>query len=164
MIDLKTRIAIRRFDAARDAESLRECLADHQNFHRTLEPSWPAGDTIVCDYMTYLDTECRAHNGCILMAHCGERTAGFVCVVAAIRGESPEDPSPYAWIHELYVKPEHRRRGVASMLMAEAERFARGEGAHVLRLGVLDKNEGARSFYTRQRFGEQAHVLTKLLD
>ena len=164
MIDLQTRVVIRRFDAARDAQSLRECVIDHQNFHRRIEPSWPAGAAIVSDYMTYLDTECAAHNGCILMAHYGGEAAGFVCVVATTRGESPEDPSPFAWIHELYVKPEHRRRGVASMLMAEAERFARGEGARVLRLGVLDKNEGARRFYARQGFGEQVHVLTKLLE
>jgi len=163
MIDLKTRVVIRRFDAARDAQSLRECLIDHQNFHRGLEPSWPEGDAIVNDYMTYLDAECAAHNGCILMAHCGEQAAGFVCVVGTTRGESPEDPSPLAWIHELYVKPEHRRRGVASMLMVEAERFARGAGAHVLRLGVLDRNEGARRFYARHGFGEHAHVLTKPL-
>ena len=57
------------------------------------------------------------------------------------------------------MKPEHRRRGVASMLVAEAERFARNEGAHVLRLGVLDRNEGARSFYASQGFGEQARIL-----
>jgi ribosomal protein S18 acetylase RimI-like enzyme len=98
------------------------------------------------------------------MADCGGHAAGFVCVVAATRGESPEDPSVLAWIHELYVKPEHRRLGVASMLVAEAERFARAEGARVLRLGVLGKNEGARTFYASQGFGEQAHVLTKLLE
>jgi GNAT superfamily N-acetyltransferase len=163
MTDLKTRVDIRRFDAARDAPSLRECLVDHQNFHRGIEPSWPDGDAIVTDYLTYLDTECAIHNGCIIMAHCGEQAAGFVCVIATSRGESPEDPTPFAWVHDLYVKPEHRRRGVASMLMAEAERFARGEGAHVLRLGVLNGNEGARRFYTRQAFREHARVLTKPL-
>jgi ribosomal protein S18 acetylase RimI-like enzyme len=164
MIDPKNQVVIRRFDAARDAQSLRTCLIDHQNVHRRIEPSWPDGEAIVSEYMRYLETECASHNGCILIAHCAEQAAGFVCVVAATRGESPEDPSPFAWIHELYVKPEHRRRGVASMLMAEAERFARGEGAHVLRLGVLDKNAGARGFYKRQGFGEQAHVLTKRLE
>jgi ribosomal protein S18 acetylase RimI-like enzyme len=163
MIDLKTQVVIRRFDAARDAQSLRACLIDHQNFHRRIEPSWPDGEAIVSEYMK-CETECTAHNGCILIAHCAEQVAGFICVVAATRGESPEDPSPFAWIHELYVKPEHRRRGVASLLMAEAERFARCEGAHVLRLGVLEKNEGARRFYTRQGFGEQARVLTKPLE
>ena len=50
------------------------------------------------------------------------------------------------------------------MLMAEAERFARAEGAHVLRLGVLDRNKVARMFYANQGFGEQAHVLTKRLE
>jgi len=164
MTDSKTQIVIRPFDAARDEQSLRECLIEQQNFHRRLEPAWPDGQAIVGAYMTYLETECAAHNGCILMAHCGEQAAGFVCVVAATRGESPEDPAPLAWVHELYVKPEHRRRGVASRLMAAAERFAGGEGARVLRLGVQDRNAGARRFYTKQGFAEHAHVLTKSLE
>src|SRR5512143_3755120 len=119
MTEQETRVGTRRFDAARDAQSLRECLIDHQNYHRGIEPSWPEGDAIVEDYMAYLQTECALHDGCIIMAHCGEQVAGFVCVVATMRGESPEDPSPFAWVHEIYVKPEHRRRGVARMLMAE---------------------------------------------
>ena len=163
LLDVKTRLVVRRFDPARDAESLRNCIIDHQNFHRSLEPSWPSGDAIVSDYMTYLDTECAVHNGCIIMAEYAEQTVGFVCVVASTRGESPEDPAPFAWIHDIFVKPEHRRRGVASVLMAEAERFARSEGARVLRLGVLDRNEIARAFYVRHEFREHAHVLTKIL-
>jgi GNAT superfamily N-acetyltransferase len=83
--------------------------------------------------------------------------------VATTRGESPEDPAPFAWIHDIFVKPEHRRRGVASVLMAEAERFARSQGARVLRLGVLDRNENARAFYVRHEFHEHSHVLTKTL-
>ena len=159
-----TRVDIRRFDAARDAESLRELVIDQQNVHRALEPSWPDGDSIVSDYLTYLETECAVHNGCIIMAHCGDQVAGFVCVVATTRGESPDDPAPFAWIHDLYVKPEHRGRDVASLLMADAERFARSEGAHVLRLGVLDRNERARGFYAKQGFREYTHVLTKPLE
>jgi ribosomal protein S18 acetylase RimI-like enzyme len=164
MIDQKTEIVIRRFDAVRDAESLQRCVIDQQNVHRTIEPSWPDGDAIVRDYLTYLETECAAHNGCIIMAHCGEQAAGFVCVVATTRGESPDDPAPFAWIHDIYVKPEHRRHGVASILMAEAERFARGEGAQSVRLGVLDGNDPARRFYERHGFREYTHVLTKVLE
>jgi len=163
MIDLKTPVVIRRFDAARDTQSLRECVIDQQNYHRGIEPSWPDGDAIVGDYMAYLDAECAVHNGCIIMALGGEEALGFVCVVAATRGESPDDPTPFAWIHDLYVKPEHRRRGVASMLMAEAERFAHGEGAKWLRLGVLDRNEQARRFYVRHGFRDYTHILTKPL-
>jgi ribosomal protein S18 acetylase RimI-like enzyme len=162
--DRRTRVVIRRFDAARDAGSLRECVIDQQNFHHTIEPSWPGGDAIVGEYVTYLETECAAHNGCILLAHCGKLAVGFVCVVATTRGESPDDPASFAWIHDIYVKPEHRQRGVASMLMAEAERFARGEGARSVRLGVLDGNERARKFYVRHGFREYTRVLTKPLE
>jgi GNAT superfamily N-acetyltransferase len=160
---MKAQIVVRRFDPARDAESLRSCIIDHQNFHRGMEPSWPSGDEIANEYMTYLETECALHNGCIIMAGYEEQTAGFVCVVAKTRGESPDDPAFFAWIHDIFVKPEHRRRGVASVLMAEAERFARSQGARLLRLGVLDRNEQARAFYVRQQFREHAHVLTKTL-
>jgi ribosomal protein S18 acetylase RimI-like enzyme len=159
-----TQLVVRRFDPARDAASLRACIIDHQNFHRRLAPSWPSGEAIVGEYVTYLETQCALHNGCIIVAEYAEQTAGFVCVVASTRGESPDDPDPFAWIHDIFVKPEHRRRGVASMLMAEAERFARSRGARCLRLGVLDRNEDARAFYVKHGFGEYTHVLAKSLD
>jgi ribosomal protein S18 acetylase RimI-like enzyme len=164
MIDQGTEVVVRRFDEARDAASLRTCVIEQQNFHRNVEPSWPDGGAIVEDYLAYLDAECAAHNGCIIMAHSGQHAAGFVCVVATSRGESPDDPTLFAWIHDIYVKPEYRGTGVANMLMAEAERFARGEGARVLRLGVLERNERARRFYARQGFREYTHLLTKSLE
>jgi GNAT superfamily N-acetyltransferase len=157
-------VVIRRFDSARDAPSLRQCVIDQQDFHRTLEPSWPAGEAIIEEYMAYLQRECAAGNGCILLADAGETAVGFVCVVADKRGDAPDDPAPFAWIQELYVSPEHRGRGVAAMLLAEAEGFARGEGARRLRLGVLDSNARARSFYAKHGFREHVHILTKGLD
>ena len=99
-----------------------------------------------------------------MMAEYAEQTAGFICVVASTRGESPEDPARSRGSHDIFVKQEHRRRGVASVLMAEAERFARGHGARLLRLGVLDRNEHARVFYVRYGFREHAHVLTTTLE
>lgn len=164
VIDQNTAVVIRRFDAARDTASLRDCVIDQQNFHRNLEPSWPDGDAIVDEYLAYLDAECTNHRGCVMMAHCGEHTVGFVCVVAATRGESPDDPAPFAWIHDIYVRATHRGAGVADMLMAKAERFARSEGAQVLRLGVLDRNERARRFYAKHGFREYTHVSTKPLE
>jgi ribosomal protein S18 acetylase RimI-like enzyme len=163
VIDEKTAFIVRPFDAIRDAETLRDCVIEQQDFHRHLEPSWPTGAAIVRDYLAYLDAECAAHNGRIIMAECGQQTAGFVCVVATTRNEAPDDPAPFAQIHDVYVKPEYRRQGVADMLMAEAERFARSNGARLMRLGVLNDNGRARSFYARHGFREYAHVLTKLL-
>jgi len=164
MIEEKTHVVVRRFDATRDAESLRACVVEQQDFHRHLEPSWPAGEAIVGDYLAYLDAECAAHNGCIIMAECGQQAAGFVCVVAATHNDAPDDPAPFAQIHDVYVKPEYRGQGVADMLIAEAERFARSNGARLMRLGVLNGNGRARTFYSRHGFREYARVLTKSLE
>ena len=164
MIDVNAQVVVRRFDPARDAASLRACIIDQQHFHRRLAPSWPSGEAIIGDYLAYLDAECIAHNGCIIMAEYAEQTAGFVCVVASSHGEATDDPAPFAWIYDIFVRPEHRRRGVASGLMAEAESFARSLGARWLRLGVLDRNDHARAFYGSLGFREYTHVLTKTLE
>jgi len=158
-----TRIVIRRYDAARDEHALSQFAVAQQNHHHGLEPSWPEGEQIVDDYIAYLHAECASHNGCILMADYGKEIAGFACVVAAVPGLSPDDPAPFAWVHDLYVVPEHRRHGIATMLMREAERFAHDEGAQVLRLGVLDRNGLALGFYAKRGFREYVHVLTKSL-
>src|SRR5262245_41290539 len=118
-------IVIRRYDATRDGRALRAYVVAEQDFHRRLEPLWPGGETVVGEYLAYLDAECAAHSGCILIAEFGDDPTGFICVVANMPGTSPDDPAPFAWVHDLYVKPEHRGRGIATRLIAEAERFAR---------------------------------------
>jgi GNAT superfamily N-acetyltransferase len=61
----------------------------------------------------------------------------------------------YTWVgkslylDDLYVKPEHRRRKVGSMLLAQVFDLARREGCKRLRLQVLDWNKDAISFYEK---------------
>ena len=52
-----------------------------------------------------------------------------------------------AWIYNLHVAPEHRRRGVARRLLGEAEDWARLEGSRSIGLQVIDFNEPARRLY-----------------
>jgi ribosomal protein S18 acetylase RimI-like enzyme len=61
------------------------------------------------------------------------------------------------------VKPTHRRQGVATALMAEAESFVRSRGARELRLGVLDRNADARVLYRGLGFRDCIRVVTKPL-
>jgi ribosomal protein S18 acetylase RimI-like enzyme len=156
-------IAIRPYDAGHDAEAFRACVVEHQDFHRALEPSWPEGKAIIDDYVAYLEMQCATHDGRVLVAEAGGEIVGFVCVVASTRGDSPDDPGVYAWVHDIFVRPEHRRRGVGTALMAEVEIFVRARGARELRLGVLDRNENARALYRGLGFRDYARVLTKPL-
>ena len=60
---MQTQIVVRRFDSARDAEVLRTCIIEQQDFHRSMESSWPSGQAVVADYVAHLETECAAHDG-----------------------------------------------------------------------------------------------------
>ena len=42
--------------------------------------------------------------------------------------------TPYASVHGVFVKPEYRRRGVASALVCAAEAWAQAHGMYLLRL------------------------------
>jgi GNAT superfamily N-acetyltransferase len=157
------RLTVRPYDAARDTAALAACIVEHQDFHRGLEPSWPEGAAVVEAYVSYLRTQCQSHDGCVLVAERDGDVLGFVCVVAATRGDSPDDPGPFAWIHDIFVREAHRRGGLGTALLAEAEAFARSHGARRLRLGVLHRNEDARAFYRAQGFRDYVRIVTKEL-
>ncbi len=53
-----------------------------------------------------------------------------------------------AMVHALEVLPDHRRRGIARTLMAEAAIWARGQGARYLAVICTAGNTGANALYT----------------
>lgn len=156
-------ITVRRYDPARDAAALHECVIETQEHHRALEPSWPPGPAMADAYLKFLEGRCASQDGGVLIAERAGEIAGFVCVLAAVPGDAPDDPDSYAWILDLLVRAAHRRRGVARTLMAHAEAFARQRGARVVRLGVLDRNAEARRFYEGAGYRQYVRVLTKPL-
>jgi GNAT superfamily N-acetyltransferase len=156
-------VSVRPYDQARDLEALRALNVEHQDFSRSLEPSWPEGKAVVDDYLAYLDREVASHDGAIFMGEVDETIAGFICVVSRLRG-SPDDPAVFAWVHDIFVRPAHRRRGVATALMGAAESFVRSRGARELRLGVLDRNGPARVLYQRLGFRDYLRVLSRPLE
>jgi len=145
-----------------DLPALRTRIAEHQDYHRALEPHWPAGTDIAADYLAYLQAECAEYDGQILVAADGPVLAGFVCVTAHRKG-APDDPAPHAFVHDLFVAPECRRRGLATRLMNAAEAFAVSQGAAEMRLAVLDRNRDARAYYDQLGFRGYARVLRKRL-
>jgi GNAT superfamily N-acetyltransferase len=152
---------IRPYDPARDAAALRALNVAHQDFSRSLEPSWPPGEKVVDDYVAFLHREVAAHDGAIFMAEADGVMAGFVCVVAAMPPGAPDDPATHAWVHDLFVLPAYRRRGLATALLSAAETFVRSLGAREMRLGVIDRNAGARALYARAGFRDYVRVLTR---
>jgi ribosomal protein S18 acetylase RimI-like enzyme len=143
-----------------DDRQLLALIADHQDYHRALEPDWPAGSDLAAEYLRYLRDECAAHDGAIFVAAQGEALAGFICIVSDKRG-GPDNPDRHAFVHDVFVAAAWRRRGIARRLMDAAESFVAARGVREIRLGVLERNVDARRLYDALDFRGYARVLTK---
>jgi ribosomal protein S18 acetylase RimI-like enzyme len=69
-----------------------------------------------------------------------------------------------AHVQSVYVRPEHRRRGVSVALLAEAAKLSREHGFDHLDLDVLTSNHAALAVYERLGFVEYERTLAVSLD
>ncbi|KAL9190453.1 hypothetical protein ACHAXT_007664 [Thalassiosira profunda] len=65
---------------------------------------------------------------------------------------APRVNRPQPYFSDLSVRPDHRRRGIASALMSAAEERARRMGFEELYLGVRSTNEEALQMYSRMGY------------
>ncbi len=70
----------------------------------------------------------------------------------------------HAHIFLLYVSPEHRRRGIGTALMRQAEDWARLRGDRQMGLHVFCQNQPAQRLYESLGFVPQSIWMVKLLD
>ena len=70
----------------------------------------------------------------------------------------------HAHIFLLYVAPEHRRRGIGTALMRQAEDWARERGDRQIGLHVFCQNQPARRLYESLGFAPQSIWMVKPLD
>jgi ribosomal protein S18 acetylase RimI-like enzyme len=61
-----------------------------------------------------------------------------------------------AEIDELFIRPEHRRRGLAQTLLAAARTQLAADGCGCLQMQVADDNPGAQDFYARVGFRQKS--------
>lgn len=75
-----------------------------------------------------------------------------VGLVNCIEGFSTFACKPLVNVHDVAVLASHRGRGIAELMLAEAERIARERGAVKMTLEVLSGNGGALRLYERIGF------------
>jgi len=103
--------------------------------------------------------------GRILVAQSDDGVLGYASMLTSVSAEHERDEIAYtyAYIDDLGVLASARSRGVGAALLEACEAIAREAGQRWIRLGVLAGNEGARSFYARQGYGEFLLTLEKRL-
>jgi GNAT superfamily N-acetyltransferase len=95
-----------------------------------------------------------------LIAWTPSGAAGFACLRVTPAIGSRE---AHALLTELYVRAEHRRRGVAGALVRRAEALTLEQGATELYLFTGRQNVGAQAFYERQGYQTRSVVYQKPL-
>ena len=153
---------IREYEPSRHRGQLRACVVELQDFERGLEPTLPKGEAMADRYLAHVLDRRAGGAGRIFVSEEGGAVVGFVGVLARVVPE-PDETQAYAYVSDLVVLPAYRRRGIGRALLERAEAYARGEGARVLRVGVLAKNEAAARLYRSLGFGDYTIQLNKPL-
>jgi len=149
------RISIREYDADRDAGALRACVIELQDYERGYVPGMPPGREMVGNYVALMMERCRLWEGRIFLAEAEAGVVGLACVWGRMKSDEPDDdPTEYALLSDIVVSSGHRGRGVGRALMGAAEAYARECGMDVLRVRMLARNGGARTFYAKHGFDE----------
>jgi ribosomal protein S18 acetylase RimI-like enzyme len=112
----------------------------------------------------YLDQVLASPHQVFLVAEVEGRLAGLVHVAVY---EAPAIPlfvpRLNGVVSDLVVTRELRSRGVGQLLLAEAEAWARFQGASSVELWVYEFNQGARRFYEAAGYGTLSRTMSKQL-
>ena len=132
-------------------------LNDHE---RALHDTRLPGADIAAAYFATIDGK-----GPIVLAIGAEGPVGYMaCRIET--GHTPaetEDSNVFGYISDVFVAPEARGRGIAGILVAEAERRLRPFGITRLRLSSLAMNYSAIRAYRKAGFTDYEVVLEKRL-
>ena len=90
----------------------------------------------------------------------GEHLLGFMNL--SVRHDYVEGSatSPVAYVEGIYVKPEHRRKGVGKLLIDEAAQWGRGRGCSELGSDAEVENEASHRFHTEAGFEEAGRIVS----
>ena len=129
--------------------------------HRALSDEYPVLPGIAAVISSEL-RRAAARDSCrLFVAELEGELVGFV--FAEIEGGAGPgaEPAP-AWVHELWVEPAERERGVAAQLLAESDAFFAARGVKRVSVRVESSNAPALEFWARRGFGERARILERV--
>lgn len=97
----------------------------------------------------------------VLVAELKGEIIGYLVLMLGVKDSSTG--YPHAWIFDLFVKEEYRRKGVAKKLLKIAEDIAARSGYRYIGLTVTSENTPAVNLYTKLGYLEERKVMVKEL-
>ena len=144
-----------------DRDALLDLWIELIEYHRSLDPDYPSALGIREAILEEISRGIGARNCRLLVAEEDGRLQGFLFAkIEANSGEIAGEPGP-CWIHELFVASEWRRRGIASALLGEADRFFGSHAPGRVVVRVESGNLDGLRFWERHGFFERARILER---
>lgn len=134
-----------------DVEQVVGLWIDLVAYHRSLDPEYPGLPSLRETLMAETWRGLRSEHCRILLA---EPALGFVFAEIDARPSAV----PVGSIHELFVVPDARRRGVGRALVEAAREFLRERGARRLSVRVESGNRDGLRFWERIGYAERARI------
>ncbi len=147
---------------ARDREAILELWLALIDYHRALDPLYPVVSGIREALREEIERGLLGGLCRLLVAELDGALVGFAFAEVE-RLETREASGPgLCWIHELYVLPEERGRGVGSALVEAAEKFLEKRGGGRIAVRVESGNKDGLRFWERRSFVDRARILEKI--
>ena len=154
-----------RVGAAADREAVLDLWLELVEYHRSLDPDYPPTPGLRATLRREVD-RALAEPGCelsVAVARAPGEIVGFAIAEIDPRPSEEASEGGTCWIHELYVAPPARDRGVGRALVRSCERFFARSGAERATVRVEIGNAAGLRFWERVGYVERARVLDKSL-
>ena len=126
-------------------------------FHAKLQPEYSRAAKEIGSYPTHIIT---SENEDLIIAEVNATIVGFLHILED--KTPPYDsvvPHRFAECVDLFVAPEHRKRGIAAALLNAAKNWAKSRRLDYIELKVVAGNQNAIHFYSRQGFHTAMHTM-----
>jgi ribosomal protein S18 acetylase RimI-like enzyme len=149
-----------------DLPLIADFVAAIQEHERATVPELRPGSEIAASYANMIVATAAGKDGVILLAKVAGETLGFICAWM----DSDDDPlvsveaRRHAYISDIYVVPECRRRGVARSLLDNVEARMRERGCRRLRIAAKAGNAAALACYEEMGYRPYEVAFVKTLD
>lgn len=147
-----------------DRPCLTAFMAHLQDYEREIHPSRPPGEKVADDHLTYLEAECAAKQGRILVAvdEADIPVAFVILMVEDFGGHYLyPDHQKVGWVSDLWIEPAYRGGSLLDDFLSEAEQHFSQLGLKRMMLSHLCGNAGARKAYDKRGFHPYETILER---
>jgi ribosomal protein S18 acetylase RimI-like enzyme len=103
----------------------------------------------------------KSENSRIILAQDSGRIVGYSYAVIIEANPAMAKRDKYGYIHDLFIIPEYRRRGIGKQLFDEILKWLHSQDIERVELEVIVGNYLANSFWKKQGFSDHVHRLYK---